>query len=126
MRSLEEMLPEIRLKVSQADLWGQLAEECVELSQVALKMERTLRGTNPPAMNAIECRAAVLEELADVELMLEVLNYSHTGLLRANMIYKAQRWLKRIASRSNPDSVAESIKSGAGLCPIVRAEDDLK
>ena len=99
MKSLEDMLPEIRLKVSQADLWGQLAEECAELAQAALKMERLMRGSNPPGMDGADCRRLVLEEAADVYLMLDVLNYADTKLLRNSMTYKAMRWLKRIASR---------------------------
>lgn len=46
----------------------QLAEECSELAQAALKMSRVLRGENPTPKTWTECLDALTEEIADVEL----------------------------------------------------------
>jgi len=51
----------------------QLAEECSELAQASLKYARFLRGENPTPKTEQECLAALTEEIADVELCINIL-----------------------------------------------------
>lgn len=51
----------------------QLAEECCELSQAALKMSRRMRGENPTLKTEMECLDSLTEEIADVELCIDEL-----------------------------------------------------
>ena len=48
----EGKLQYLRENIPVADLFGQLAEECTELAQAALKMQRHLREVNPPPESA--------------------------------------------------------------------------
>lgn len=50
-------------------LLRQAAEECCELAQAALKLVRVEEGTTPTTLP--ETRAHLIEEMADVQLMLE-------------------------------------------------------
>lgn len=52
-------------------IFRQLAEEASELCQASLKMVRAMRGETP--VTEIDASARVLEEIADVEVMLNVL-----------------------------------------------------
>jgi hypothetical protein len=63
----------IRQKVSEAALYEQLAEECVELAHAALKLARIKRGENPTPVSAEEAMRAVMEEYTDVRLVANVL-----------------------------------------------------
>lgn len=51
----------------------QLAEECCELGQAALKMSRRMRGENPTPKTKMECVDSLIEEIADVELCINEL-----------------------------------------------------
>ena len=51
-------------------MFRQLAEECSELSQAALKLVRSVNGETP--VHPIEARAKYLEEMADVMVMLDL------------------------------------------------------
>ena len=64
---------EIRKKVSEAALYEQLAEECVELAHAALKLARIKRGENPTPVSVEEAMSAVLEEYTDLRLVAYVL-----------------------------------------------------
>ena len=57
-------------------IFRQLAEEASELCQASLKMVRAMRGETP--VKTADALARVLEEIADVEVMLHVLK---TGVL---------------------------------------------
>ena len=57
------------------ELLTQLAEEAAELSQAALKLRRALTGANPTPRTVKECEQGLLEELADVNTCLTVLDY---------------------------------------------------
>lgn len=52
---------------------AQLAEECTELTQAALKLERLYRGENPTRKTEAECVKALNEEAADVLMCLNEL-----------------------------------------------------
>jgi hypothetical protein len=64
---------EIRQKVSEAALYEQFAEECVELAHAALKLARIKRGENPTPVSAEEALCAVMEEYTDLRLVAYVL-----------------------------------------------------
>ena len=51
----------IKQHIPQDELLAQLAEECAELSQAALKLRRALTGINPTPVTVEEARKAVLE-----------------------------------------------------------------
>lgn len=57
----------------------QLAEECCELGQAALKLARFLRGENPTRSNEYEIQESLKEEFADVSLCMELIQ--KTGII---------------------------------------------
>lgn len=77
-------------------LLEQLAEECSELAHAALKMARKERGENPTPKTLDECFKALIEEMADVQLCIWVVETSHGHDLRCNCDAKRERWAKRI------------------------------
>ena len=77
----------------------QLAEECSELAQASLKYARLLRGENPTPKTEEECRDALVEEMADVQLMIDLLTMSGIigdAEIRTRMGKKMLRWLDRM------------------------------
>ncbi|MBP5718027.1 MAG: hypothetical protein J6X53_03490, partial [Abditibacteriota bacterium] len=83
------------------ELLKQLAEECNELAQAALKRIRTLTNENPTPVTSTEADNRLHEEAADVLLCLETLGI-HTGsdLIRATKERKAKRWAERLDGRT--------------------------
>lgn len=77
-------------------LLEQLAEECSELAQAALKLARKERGENPTPKTLDECFKALIEEMADVKLCIWVVEASRSFDLRCNCDRKRERWAKRI------------------------------
>lgn len=63
----------IKQHLPQDELLAQLAEECAELSQAALKLRRALTGINPTPVTAEEARKNLVEEAADVYNVLGLL-----------------------------------------------------
>ena len=77
----------------------QLAEECSELAQASLKYARFMRGENPTPKTEEECRNALVEEMADVQLMIDLLTMSGIigdAEIRTRMGKKMLRWLDRM------------------------------
>lgn len=78
----------------------QLAEECTELAQVALKRARILRGENPTPKKLEETDDNFLEEIADVLTTLEVLGYEYSpnnlGEIDMRKAAKKRRWQERL------------------------------
>lgn len=76
----------------------QLAEECCELGQAALKYARALRKENPTPKSERECREALTEETADVLLCIDKLNLIALDLHKAAQIMteKEKRWDERL------------------------------
>lgn len=94
---MDRLNEKIKQHLPQDELLAQLAEECAELSQAALKLRRALTGINPTPVTADEARKNLVEEAADV--------YNVLGLLLeiddVDEIYdivrrKRERWLKRL------------------------------
>lgn len=70
-----------------------LAEESSELCQAALKAARVLRGVNPTPVTARESEQQLLEEMADVEIMIrEVIdNWFSRDELETEVLRKTHR-----------------------------------
>ena len=88
--------------IGDAALLEQLAEECSELAQAALKMARKRRGTNPTPMTMEECKKRLTEEAADVLCCIKEL-HSIIDCDRANelMTIKRDRWEERIRAKES-------------------------
>lgn len=83
----------------------QLAEECAELSQVALKLRRAIDGTNPTLKTVTEAKGGIIAEYGDVLCCLTFI-LSEAEIQAAYDIaeYKTIRWgkcLKRKAEMEN-------------------------
>lgn len=87
----------IKQHLRQDELLAQLAEECAELSQGALKLRRALTGINPTPVTAEEARANLVEEIADIlnvsDLLLEI---DDVDEIYDIVQRKRERWLKRL------------------------------
>lgn len=88
----------IREKLGEEELLCQLAEEAAELAQAALKLRRCITGKNPTPVTAMQAEANLVEELADVQLVAEVLNRGKRIQEKLNEIgdMKIERWSKRL------------------------------
>lgn len=53
-------------KIGKAAMYEQLAEECTELAQAALKMARKMRNENPTPKSATDIWENLIEEVSDV------------------------------------------------------------
>lgn len=82
----------------------QLAEECSELSQAALKLARKYRGENPTPCSEMGCIDRLTEELADVEVCMNQLH----GLIDHERVtaiksQKITRWKIRLEESKNQE-----------------------
>lgn len=77
-------------------LLEQTAEECAELAHACLKEARRLRGENPTPCTEEECKVAIMEEMADVALCLDILDDSDYTLDPIIAKAKLDRWRKRL------------------------------
>ncbi|MBQ8382027.1 MAG: hypothetical protein IJX47_02350 [Clostridia bacterium] len=93
-----ETIQEIRKMISEEDMLCQLAEECAELAQAALKLRRAVTQTNPTTVTNFEAIVNLQEEAADVLLCLRVLPATAaSGRIVDSVIFsKADRWLNRL------------------------------
>ena len=83
--------------LSNDELLAQLAEEAAELSQAALKLRRALTGINPTPVTVKEADANLIEEAADVGLVLYLLiSESELATMEEISTKKYNRWLKRL------------------------------
>ena len=93
----------IRAVVPRDELLAQLAEEATELAHAALKLRRAEENINPTPVDAVEALNALHEEIADVELLLCVLELDTTeeqlALIGDVMRRKAARWVLRMEKR---------------------------
>ena len=87
-------------------LLEQLAEECGELTQAALKLARLRRGENPTPKTEMQCIAGLTEEIADVELCISILmiaGHVNSDTVMDTIDVKERRWRKRIQEAQNED-----------------------
>ena len=94
----------VREQVAPADLFGQLAEEAVEVAHAAMKMQRILTGTNPTLVTEKEAMGKVMEEICDLYNALEVLKLDVN--LRYEQIRKKKlaRWVDRLKKGGKADA----------------------
>ena len=78
----------------------QLAEECCELGQAALKLARFLRGQNPTRKTRRECQDDLREEVADVLLCIELIQRAgivgSLGHIDEIVTEKHTRWIESL------------------------------
>lgn len=87
----------IKQHIPQDELLTQLAEECAELSQAALKLRRALTGINPTPVTADEARWNLVEEVADVYNVLGLLlDAADNAEIYSIIRRKKARWLNRL------------------------------
>ena len=87
----------IKQRLPQDELLAQLAEECAELSQGALKLRRALTGINPTPVTAEEARKNLVEEAADVYNVLGLLlDAADNAEIYSIIRRKKERWLNRL------------------------------
>ena len=91
-------LERIRRHYGDEYILRQIAEECTELAQASLKMIRATRGETP--MPVIEAYRAMLEEVADVRLMLcvldKMLDAASRTIIYEQMLVKDKRMAERL------------------------------
>ena len=68
----KQQVDRIRKEYGDEYLYRQLAEECMELGHAALKLIRAQRGETPVPLD--EAKTVIIDEAADVRVMLNVLN----------------------------------------------------
>lgn len=96
--------------LSEEELLCQLAEEASELSQAALKLRRAINGQNPTPKSVRECRHDLVEEVADVGLVLKYLGLTDPAIVKERceiMSFKEHRWESRLAERIRDDILRE-------------------
>lgn len=76
-----------------------IAEEASELTHAALKFRRVLDGTNPTPVTAEDARDALLEEVADVLLLICPDDKELSVEIREIQDRKLRRWADRIAQK---------------------------
>ena len=89
---------------SREELLVMLAEECSELSKAALKLRRVYNGDNPTPMTRADAYTNLVEEIADVTLVIEVLGLNSTeNLYNIGKIWeeKLARWERRLLLKEN-------------------------
>ena len=87
----------IREHLGKCELLAQLAEESAELAQAALKYRRVLDGGNPTPVTMTKAIENLIEEIADVDLCVSLLNTSHYDAEIAEIKNrKIERWIDRL------------------------------
>lgn len=91
----------IKVALSRGEILAQLAEECAELSQAALKLRRVItEGANPTPVKLGDAENAVCEEIADVILCIQLAgDYIREITLSDEAEHIRARKLKRWAER---------------------------
>lgn len=89
----------IRENQTKAELLAQLAEECAELAQAALKVRRAWGYGTPTPIQPKEAEKVLFEEIADVRACIEVWDDTSPeewDAMRAIQDEKTIRWAERI------------------------------
>ena len=102
--------------MGEPEMLSQLAEECCELGQAALKLRRVLDKKNPTPVTEEEARANLVEEAADVYNALGFLLNAEDHITAYNIIQrKKDRWLGRLEENMMADVVQET-REAFGRC----------
>lgn len=95
---LNEQINYISGHMSSPALFEQLAEECVELAKVSLKIARVLRNENPTPASIVNICGDFVEELTDVNLVCDTLHvFPNIDIYKK----KTNRWYKRLHRESS-------------------------
>ena len=90
---VNENFEKIKGRLGEAEVLAQLAEECTELAQAALKLRRALDGKNPTPNTEEERRRALIEEYTDVIHCALVLDLE---MDLDQIRKKTERWMRRL------------------------------
>lgn len=92
----------VRKHLGREEILAQLAEECCELGQAALKLRRAMGRSNPTPASEEEAMASLKEELGDVMGCLlafgDLIGLS-TNVEALVSAEKLERWLRRLEKR---------------------------
>ena len=98
------MIEYIREQLTQEELLCQLAEEASELAQAALKLRRVYDGSNPTPVKRHEAYDHFKEEIADIMLVLNVLDFDISLHEQSKtMNFKLKRWADRLKAARQED-----------------------
>ena len=89
----------IKDRLGDTEILAQLAEECAELGQAALKLRRVLDGKNPTPKTPEEAKADLVEEIADVMgclTLIGMLDDADIDEAQRIMMRKYARWAERL------------------------------
>ena len=116
---------EVICSLGEPALLEQLAEECSELAQAALKLARLERGENPTPKTEEECVENLLEELGDVNLCMSVVEANRGIHIRCLSVDKKARWAHRIreARGETPEKKKTRQSEFLKMFPNVRMEE---
>ena len=96
MRDVER----IRAYLDEPELLCQLAEECAELAKAAMKVRGVQTKNNPTMCSAEEAWDNLIEEVADVMLVLETLAVNpNCARVQEVEDYKTRRWCGGLEER---------------------------
>lgn len=93
----DRQIDEIRSRYGDEYLLRQLAEECMELGHAALKRIRAMRGETPVGLD--ETKTALIEEMADVDVMLGVVEGSMDGETQDRLLTCSMAKEERMVAR---------------------------
>lgn len=85
----------INVNLPEADIYDQLAEECIEMAHACHKMSRYIRETNPTPLTEDEIYSKLDEELTDIYVCLDALSV-RPAINEELAAFKAERWANRI------------------------------
>lgn len=116
---------EVICSLGEPALLEQMAEECSELAQAALKLARLERGENPTPKTEEECVENLLEELGDVNLCMSVVEANRGIHIRCLSVDKKARWAKRIreARGETPEKKKTRQSEFLKICPNAKMCD---
>lgn len=100
------MIEYIKEQLSQEELLAQLAEEATELAHAALKLRRAIDGTNPTPVAREKALENLVEEIADIYLVLKTLDLTDMWVIRECeqfMKGKTARWTERLKAMRQED-----------------------
>lgn len=92
---------EVADKLGEQEMLLQLAEECAELSQAALKLRRAMEGLTPVSVE--QAREQLIEEMTDVEVCKTALEYLTLNPVHNSDLgnQKINRWYDRTFGRGD-------------------------
>lgn len=96
---MEDSIKFIQSRLTTEELLCQLAEECAEFGKAALKLRRVFDGSNPTPVSMDAAYNNLIEECADVFLVLEVMDFltaENQTLIGYISGSKCERWVKRL------------------------------